>query len=321
MLLRPLRDTAEDAETVTRIVAAAVQPHEPYRPHAGALPPGTGTGTGTATGTYDDPYEPPDPFAAYDPPPPADRLRETARHLVRTDPLGGGWLAQTADGRPVGVAQSAKREGTWTLALLAVVPEARGGGVGTALLGRAAEYGRGCLRGVLCCPQQPAAVRVCRRAGLALHPAMRLRGGVDKARLAAPDGAVVRGGAAQRDLLDSVDRGLRGGAHRADHDLLLRHHTLLVTDDLAGSGYCYLGADGTVELLAATSRRLATRLLTAALLAVPDGTPAHVPYLTADQQWALDVGLAAGLDAVAAGFVGLRGMRPPAPYVPSRVLG
>ncbi|AXK32785.1 GNAT family N-acetyltransferase [Streptomyces armeniacus] len=318
MLLRPLRDTAEDAETVRQIVTAARRPHEPFTPYAAALPGPYEPADAYATYEPPEAFEPPDPFEPPEPPEPADRRREIARHLVRTDPRGGSWLAQAPDGRPVGVAQSAKREGTWALAVLAVVPEARGEGVGKALLSRAAEYGRGCLRGVLCCPQQPAAARVCRRAGFELHPAMRLRGKVDAARLDAPDGAVVRGTAAQRDLLDSVDRRLRGGAHRADHDLLLRHHDLFVTDDLAGSGYCYLGRDGTVELLAATSRRLATRLLTAALLSVPDGTEVRVPYLTAEQQWAVDVGLAAGLELATAGYVGLRGLRPPSPYVPSR---
>lgn len=59
------------------------------------------------------------------------------------------------------------------------------------------------------------------------------------------------------DLLDSVDRRLRGGAHGADHTHLLRDFPLLVCDDLAGSGYCYFDPGGKIELLAATSRRLA----------------------------------------------------------------
>jgi hypothetical protein len=117
--------------------------------------------------------------------------------------------------------------------------------------------------------------------------------------------------------MDSVARGVRGGAHGPDHDQLLRDCALFVVDDLAGSGYCYLRPDGRVELLAATSRRLATRLLTAALLSLPEGVPAEVSGLTAEQQWAVDVGIAAGLAVSNAGFVCLRGMRPPTPYVPS----
>ena len=163
----------------------------------------------------------------------------------------------------------------------------------------------------------PAAARSYRRAGFALHPTIRMSGTVDGERLAAPDGPVVDGSAAHRDLMDSVDRRLRGGAHGPDHEYLLRHNRLLVSDDPAGSGYCYLTPYGHLELLAATSRRLATRLLTAALLTLPEGAEATVHDLTAEQQWAVDVGLAAGLELSTAGYVCLRGMRPPSPYIPS----
>jgi hypothetical protein len=121
-------------------------------------------------------------------------------------------------------------------------------------------------------------------------------------------------------MLDSVDRRTRGGAHGPDHEELLRHCRLLVVDDLAGSGYCYIRDDedeSRVELLAATSRRLATRLLTAALLSVPEGIRTQVRNLTAEQEWAVDVGLRAGLEVTNAGYVCLRGMRPPTPFIPS----
>lgn len=146
---------------------------------------------------------------------------------------------------------------------------------------------------------------------------MRLTGVVDPAGLKPLDGAVHEGTARSRDMMDSVDRRTRGGAHGADHEEMLRHYRLLVVDDLAGSGYCYTDGDGAVELLAATSRRLATRLLTAALLSVPQGRPVRVMNVTAEQEWAVDVGLAAGLSVSNAGYVCLRGMRPPAPYLPS----
>lgn len=289
MLLRPLRDTADDAWAVRAVAAASL----------GALHALTGVGGA----------------ARRCPPEQATRFDGRVRHLARTDPAGC-WLAEDPQAGPVGAALASRREGLWALSLLAVVPNAQGKGVGTALLARALDHGRGCLRGMVRCADHPVAARLLRRSGFALHPAMRLSGVVDRARLPAPDGAVHDGTPGHRDLLDSVDRGVRGGAHGPDHDELLRHHRLLVTDDLAGSGYCYLG-HGRVELLAATSRRLASRLLTAALLCVPQGERVRVPGLTADQQWALDVGFSAGLEVSATGYVCLRGMRPPAPYVPS----
>ncbi|MEE4541663.1 GNAT family N-acetyltransferase [Streptomyces sp. V4-01] len=298
MILRPIRDDEEDAEVVREISAAAFGASRALR---GDASPGSSPGSGSPV---DDPA--------------ADGARERGRtrHLAATDP-GGCWIAQDEEAGPVGAVLSSRREGTWGLGLLAVVPGAQGKGVGKALMARAMVHGQACLRGIVCGSRHPVAARTYRRAGFTLHPAMRLTGTVDPTGLKPLDGAVHEGTARNRDMMDSVDRRTRGGAHGPDHDELLRHHGLLVVDDLAGSGYCYVSG-GRVELLAATSRRLATRLLTAALLTVPHGRAVHVSDLTAEQEWALDVGIAAGLDIVNAGYVCLRGMRPPAPYVPSR---
>jgi hypothetical protein len=75
-----------------------------------------------------------------------------------------------------------------------------------------------------------------------------------------------------------------------------------------------------VETLAATSRRLATRLLTAALLAAPPGEPIRVDHVVAEAQWAVDVGVTAGLEITNSGFIALRGMRPAELALPSRAL-
>lgn len=238
---------------------------------------------------------------------------------MRTDPQGC-WLAESG-GRPVGSVLSLRREGVWILALFAVVPEAQGKGVGRLLLERAATYGRGCLRGMLCASPSPAAARRYRLAGFTLYPAMRLAGRVDRSGLLDPgDIPVHPGNATHRHLLDSVDRRLRGAAHGPDHELMLAHcEELLVADALAGSGYCYRDG-GEVKLLAATSKRIAVRLLREALARVPDGVEAQVEYLTAEQEWALDVGLEVGLAPQTRGYLGLRGMRPPTPYLPNGAL-
>ncbi|WP_225850853.1 GNAT family N-acetyltransferase [Streptomyces sp. HPF1205] len=292
MILRPVRDDEADAALVREVAAAAFGARR-------ALPLGYGSG-GRAGGG-------PPPAEEW----PADRTARyvgRTRHLARTD-AGGCWLVEDRAAGPIAVALSARREGTWSLPLLAVVPEAQGKGVGRTLLARAMEYGRACLRGLACAPAEPVAVRTLRHAGFDVHPTMRLTGPADPARLEPPDGAVHEGTARHRDLMDSVDRRTRGGAHGPDHEELLRHHRLFVVDDLAGSGYCY-ARGGRVEALAATSRRLATRLLTAALLAAPPGEPVHVGRVVAEAQWAVDVAVAAGLQIVPDGFVCLRGMRP-----------
>jgi len=242
--------------------------------------------------------------------------RARTRHLVRTDPEGC-WIAEQ-DGEPVGCALSMRREGVWMLTLFTVLPSTQGKGVGRLLLERAAAYGRGCLRGMLCASPSPAAARRYRGAGFTLHPAMRLTGRVDRAGLQDPgDIPVHPGNATHRHLLDSVDRRLRGSAHGPDHDFMLAHYEeLLIADTLAGSGYCYRDG-GSVKLLAATSKRIATRLLREALARVPDGEEALVEFLTAEQEWAVDVGLEVGLTLDTRGYLALRGMRPPTPYIPS----
>ncbi|MFE2108421.1 GNAT family N-acetyltransferase [Kitasatospora sp. NPDC059463] len=285
MILRPVQDTAADAEAVQSLARAAFA----------SLP---------------------DAPAVTGPPRPSVYQLARTRHLARTDPQGC-WIAEL-DGEPVGAVLALRREGVWVLALLVVVPQMQGKGVGRLLLERALAYGRGCLRGMLCASPSPAAVRRYRLAGFTLYPAMQLTGRVDRSGLVDPgDIPVHRGNATHLHLLDSVDRRLRGSAHGPDHELLTAHcEELLIADSLAGSGYCYRDG-GEVKLLAATSKRIATRLLREALARVPEGVEARVEALTAEQEWALDVGLEVGLTVETRGYLGLRGMRPPAPYVPN----
>ncbi|MDH6575079.1 GNAT family N-acetyltransferase [Kitasatospora sp. MAP5-34] len=294
MLIRQLQDTAADAETVRAIS------RNTFRDPAAVTP-----------GAPETPEPPESPDAAA-------RIQQLAwiRHLVRTDPEGC-WIAEQ-NGSAIGAALSIRREGVWILAFFAVLPSAQGKGVGRLLLERAAEHGRGCLRGLICASPSPAAARRYRQAGFTLHPTMRLTGKVDRAGLLDPgDIPVHPGSAVHTHLLDSVDRRTRGSAHGPDHAFMLAHYDeLLIADTLAGSGYCYRDG-GTVKLLAATSKRIATRLLREALARVPDGEEAVVGFLTAEQEWAVDVGLEVGLSLETRGYLAVRGMRPPTPYIPS----
>ncbi|WP_042369171.1 GNAT family N-acetyltransferase [Streptacidiphilus neutrinimicus] len=248
--------------------------------------------------------------------------REAARADVRTRRLAaadqpGCWFGEE-DGKALGVALSLRREGLWGLALLAVRPEAQGKGLGRTLLDHALTYAHGCLRGMIVAADDPRAARRCHAAGFRLHPTMALTGRVDRTGLPATGGVPVHlGDATHFDLLDSVDRRTRGSAHGEDHLALLRtSDELLLADTLGGSGYCYrLG--GRVVLLAATSRRVATALLTETLARIPDQETADVRTVTAEQDWAVDVAMAAGLGAATRGYLALRGMRPPTHYLPS----
>lgn len=231
------------------------------------------------------------------------------RHLLTTDP-GGCWVAEDADGL-LGVAVSFNREKLWCLASYAVRPGRQGRGVGKALLAPALHHGRGSLRGMLAASSDSRAVRRYRLAGFTLHPQMYAGGAVDRAAIPVLE-KVRDGDAGDVDLMDSVDRATRGSAHGPDHEVMLRSWRLLVSDTPTGSGYAYLEQDR-VALLAATNRRTATRLLWAALAEA--GAEASVEHVTAANEWALDVALAARLTIRTEGYLALRGMAPPAPYL------
>ena len=126
---------------------------------------------------------------------------------------------------------------------------------------------------------------------------------------------VREGSAGDIDLMDSVDRrDPRRRARprpRADAAASWR---LVVSDTSTGSGYAYVDARGALALLAATNRRTAARLLWEALAAADRATPT-VAHVTAANEWAIDVGLAARLELHQEGYLALRGMKPPAPYL------
>jgi GNAT superfamily N-acetyltransferase len=231
------------------------------------------------------------------------------RHFLETDP-GGCWVAEDASGM-VGFATSIRRELMWCLATYVVRPGLQGQGIGRPLLDAALQHSQGCLRGMLSASADPKAVRRYCAAGFEMHPQMFLAGTVDRTAIPVVD-KVREGSAGDVDLMDSLDRGTRGAAHGPDHAVLLSSCRLLVSDTTTGSGYVYVGP-GRVQLLAASNRRTAQRLLWAALAELEGRV--LVPHLTPANHWAIDVGMAARLELHQSGYLGLRGMRPPAPYV------
>jgi hypothetical protein len=211
-----------------------------------------------------------------------------------------------------GFATSYQRELMWILASYAVRPGLQGQGVGRQLLAAALHHGRGCLRGMLAASADPKAVRRYHQAGFALHPQMLMTGTVDRGTLPVVE-RVREGSSGDIDLMNSVDRATRGAAHLSDHEVMVELHRLLVTDHRTGSGYAYLDGGGSPVLLAATNRRTATKLLWEALAAT--GDKATISHITSANGWAVDVGMAARLELHTSGYLALRGMRPPAPYL------
>jgi GNAT superfamily N-acetyltransferase len=243
----------------------------------------------------------------------ADRGRAwmiRTRHFLSTDP-GGCWVAEDDRGL-VGFATSYTRELMWVLATYVVRPEAQGQGIGKALLAAALHHGQGCLRGMLASSADPKAARRYRQAGFSLHPQLALSGTVDRSAIPVIE-KVREGSAADIELMDSIDRRTRGAAHGPDHVVMQQLWRLVVSDTTTGSGYAYVDQDGAVMLLAATNRRTACRLLWEALASTSGST--DIRHVTSANEWAIDVGMAARLDLQQEGYLALRGMRPPAPYL------
>lgn len=248
-------------------------------------------------------------------PRPASRNRSwinRTRHTLETDPAGC-WVAEV-DGAVVGGAISRVRELMWSLASFAVLPEHQGHGIGTQLMAAAMHHGRGCLRGMFAASADPGAVRRYRLAGFTLHPQMFVTGVVDRSEIPVID-RVREGSAGDIDLLNSIDRQTRGAAHLSDHEVLLEQFRLVVCERNSGSGYAYVDDLGSATLVAGTTRRTATDVLWEALGSSTPGTSVAVHHITAANEWAIDVGLAARMSVHQSGYLCLRGMAPPSPYI------
>jgi GNAT superfamily N-acetyltransferase len=234
------------------------------------------------------------------------------RRLLEADP-GGAWVAER-DGAPAGVALALVREGLWGLSLLVVDPSAQGEGAGRELLRRAWEYGNGARGHLILSSSDPRAIRAYARLGLALHPAIAATGAPQG--MAEPDG-VRAGGADDLPLTEAVDRAVRGAAHGGDILAMLESgHDLFVAP---GRGYAML-REGELRLLAACDDAAAKDLLRAVLARVAQrGAKANVLFITAGQQWAVEVCVAARLELEAdCGCVFTRGdVGPLKPYLPS----
>jgi GNAT superfamily N-acetyltransferase len=241
----------------------------------------------------------------------------TARiaHLQRTDP-GGCWVAEH-DGQIVGTAIGLIREGVWGFSLFAVLPSHQGLGIGSRLYAPALEYGAAEPGGIILSSSHPAAMRrYARSPGYRLLPAIGLSGHWDPRR--APGALRCRPGDLSTDAetIDAASRHVRGASHMRDLPTLLDRPgvRLLV---LAGEGFV-CARNGCPWLLAARTEAAAEDLLWGALASGPRGGTVSVDFVTAENQWAIRVGLEAGLALSPDAPTFVRGdVGPMAPYIPS----
>lgn len=243
-----------------------------------------------------------------EPPPDPAMASIRYRHLVRTDP-GGAWVAEDETGM-IGCALALLREGVWGLSLLVVRPGLQSAGVGSGLLRHAHDYARGARGRIVLSSPDARAMRAYSRLGLDVHPALCANG--TPRGVAAPAG-IREGSSADIPFTEDVDRHVRGAAHGQDIQAQLdMGQTLLVAE----RGYAVTG-DGSLRILAAYDDAAARDLLRAVLARTADG--AFIAWLTAKQQWAVQVCVEAGLELrqeFGPVFVG-GDVGPFTPYLPS----
>ncbi len=241
-----------------------------------------------------------------------EQFRAGTRRFVEHDP-GGAWVAESG-GAVVGIAESIRRGEFWGLSMLFVHPDQQSKQVGRRLLEAALDYARGAEIRMICTSRDSRALRRYSRAGLTIHPAVRAEGLVDPA--AIPTELPGRaGGAADLGLVETVDKGLRV-SRAEDVASLLEHGTCLeVIDGAPGRGFA-LHRENRVMMLGASDEETASLLLWR-VLAQASGTVA-IHQLTAGQDWAVRVALAAGLPVTADGPLFVSGLdSPPQCWIPS----
>jgi len=281
-LIRPLRP--EDVPAAADVGWRALSP---YMPHAVA----------------DD---------AVDPAPRVAWQRLRVGHLLETDP-GGCWVAEVS-GEVVGVALGLVRDDVWGFSLFGLLPEHQGRGVGGELLRAALSYAEGRRGGIILSSVNPAAMRSYFRSGFRILPTVSL-GGVARPD-AIPAGLRSRAGDPDADAatIDLASRHVRGATHRRDVPTMLGSSRLLVLD---GEGFA-VHREGKVALLAAISDEAARDLAWSCLAEAPRGATVEMEFVSAGNDWAVDVGLRAGLSLSPEGPIFVRGelgtMRP---FIPS----
>lgn len=242
------------------------------------------------------------------------RIRGRHEHFLQHDP-GGAWVA-TVDEAIVGCALALRRDSLWGLSLLVVHPDHQSSGAGRRLLDAALGYAAGCATAIILSSTDARAMRAYATSGFDLFPQVGGRGEVRA--VPAPRRTVRDGSVADAELMDVVDRKVRGAPHGPDHHRMSTIMQAFVIDDVDGQGYAWLRGDGELSVLAATDDETATALLWRALAHCKEtGTRVGLWHITGEQQWAVRVAYDARLEVKPDGPVFWRGRTPPRSYLPS----
>lgn len=247
------------------------------------------------------------------------RSRGTRRVLHAITQDSAGAFAACLGDDLVGVGIATVRTNLWFLSLLTVRTDVQARGTGRLLMDAT-------LRtlgpaGAICASDDPKALRRYRAAGFDLAPCYVAKGAVDRSQLPAVAGVRAASFAQDRDLVEDVAAAQRGSPHGPDLDFFeaggLR---LFVTDTALGRGYV-IGSNDGVAVLGATTVAAAQALLWTAI-AEATADSLELMWMRREQQWALDVALAARLSLRPSGSYCTSGaVGPMTYYLPNGALG
>jgi GNAT superfamily N-acetyltransferase len=243
------------------------------------------------------------------------QFNKGTQRFIDDDPQGA-WVAVDGD-TVVGMAEAIRRDWFWGLSMLFVHPDSQSHGVGRLLIDKTLAYAEGATVRMIMTSPDPRALRRYSLAGLDIHPAVEASGVVDRSAIPA-DLRGREGSDGDLDLIDDVDRGLLGRSRRNDVEFAMggAGAVLDVIDDDKGRGFILL-RKAHVTMLGATDEDTATQLLWRALARTGE-EKASLYCMTAAQDWAVRVCLAARLKVVGAGPLFISGMdHPPGPWIPS----
>lgn len=254
--------------------------------------------------------------AGTEPPPPntpeqQERARAGTRRFIELDGAGA-WVAEQ-DGEIVGMAEAVRRGDFWGLAMLFVHPDSHNQGIGRRLIDKTLDYAEGSRVRMIMTSEDPKALRRYSAAGLAIHPAVQADGTVDRSTIPV-DLPGREGSTDDLDLVRAVDASL--GRDRTDDVAFVvgSGASIDVIDDGPRRGFC-VNRDGKVVMLGATDDDTASALLWRSL--AQSGEKTELYCLTAGQDWAVRVALAARLSVKPGGPLFVSGMQPPGPWIPS----
>lgn len=243
-----------------------------------------------------------------------ERWLSRVAYPLSTDPEGA--FVAEHDGRVLGVAQAIVRERLWCLSLLAVQPDAQTAGVGRALLEHALGYGADADARLITSSNDPRALRLYALAGFSVLPTFGATGAIDRRSLPRSHPEIREGGASDLEALAAISRDIRGAPHTLELEFALSSGARLLR--LADRGFAVATPGRGLWLLAAYDERTAAALLWSALALVGDTDRASVQWITADQQWAIEVVLRAGLGLAPFRAFCVRGRPGPLrPFLPS----